>query len=321
VGRYLLRRALVSLVLVWVVLTATFVVLHAAPGSPIERFADPRVPRSHLEELRKLYGLDRSLPVQYGAWIAATARFDWGLSFQHQRPVRSVLAQRLPPTLLLGAAAFLVQIGFGATLGILAARRPGSAGDHVSRVVSLGLYSVPSFWLAVMLSLLLSGIVPVLPSSGMTSTFARELPLLQRAADLGAHLVLPALALGLPIAAPIARLLRNALLEELGKEHTLAARARGLSERAVFVRALRGAAAPIVQVAGLTLPALLGGSVVIETVFSWPGLGFTTYDAILARDYPLVLAATAFTGGLVIAGNLVADIALAVLDPRVREPA
>jgi peptide/nickel transport system permease protein len=321
VGRYLLRRALVSLVLVWIVLTATFVVLHSAPGDPIERFADPRVPRTHLDRLRALYGLDRPLPIQYGAWLAATARFDWGLSFQHQRPVREVLAQRLPPTLLLGAAAFLVQISVGMALGIFAARRPRSVGDHAVRVVSLALYSLPSFWLAVMLSLLLTGILPLLPSGGMTSMFARELPPLQRLGDLLAHLVLPALALGLPLAAPVARLLRNGLLEELGKEHTLAMRARGLGEAAVFLRALRSAAVPLVQVTGLTLPALLGGSVVIETVFSWPGLGATTYDAILARDYPLVLAVTAFTAGLVIAGNLLSDVALAALDPRVLESA
>lgn len=318
---YLLRRALVSVVLVWVVLTATFALLHAAPGDPIERFADPRVPRSHLAELRALYGLDRPVPVQYAAWLAATVRLDWGLSFQHQRPVRSVLAERLPPTLLLGAAAFLVQISVGAALGILAARRPRSVWDHAVRVVSLTLYSLPSFWLAVMLSLLFTGILQVLPSGGMTALFARELPPLQRLGDLLVHLVLPALALGLPLAAPVARLLRNGLLEELGKDHTVAARARGLGERAVFVRALRSAAAPLVQVAGLTLPALLGGSVVIETVFSWPGLGATTYDAILARDYPLVLAVTALGAGLVIAGNLLADLALGALDPRVLERA
>jgi peptide/nickel transport system permease protein len=319
VGRYLLRRALVSLVLLWVVVTATFVVLHLAPGDPTERFADPRVPRAHLDELRRLYGLDRPLPVQYGAWLAASARFDWGISFQHQRPVRAVLAERLPATLLLGVAAFAVQITVGMALGIFAARRPNSLGDHATRAFSLALYSLPTFWLAVMLSLLLTGIVPILPSGGMTSVFARDWPPLQRLVDLAAHLTLPALALGLPLAAPVARLLRNGLLEELGKEHILAARARGLGEGAVFLRALRSAAAPLVQVAGLTLPALLGGSVVIETVFSWPGLGATAYDAILARDYPLVLAATAFTAGLVVAGNLLADLALAALDPRVRE--
>jgi peptide/nickel transport system permease protein len=321
VGRYLLRRILVSLFLVWVVLTATFVVLHAAPGDPTERFADPRVPRAQLAELRALYGLDRPLPVQYAAWLAATARFDWGLSFQHQRPVRTVVAERLPATLLLGAAAFSVQVVVGLALGIFAARRPNSLGDHATRVVSLALYSLPGFWLALMLSLLLAGILPVFPSGGMTSTFARDWSMVHRLLDLLAHLALPALALGLPLAAPVARLLRTGLLEELGKDYILAARARGLSERAVFLRALRGAAAPLVQVAGLTLPALLGGSVVIEFVFSWPGLGATAYDGILARDYPLVLAATAFTAGLVVAGNLVADVALAALDPRVIERA
>jgi peptide/nickel transport system permease protein len=296
-------------------------VLHLAPGDPTERFADPRVPRAQLEELRALYGLDRPLPVQYAAWLAATVRLDWGISFQYQRPVRMVLAQRLPPTLLLGAAAFVVQVSAGMALGIFAARHANRFGDHATRAFALGLYSLPGFWLAVMLSLLLTGIFPVLPSGGMTSVFARDFSPLARLGDLLSHLMLPALALGLPLAAPVARLLRNGLLEELGKEYLLAARARGLGERAVFLRALRGAAAPLVQVTGLSLPALLGGSVVIEYVFSWPGLGATVYDAIHARDYPLVLAATAFTGGLVIAGNLAADLALAALDPRVMERA
>lgn len=320
-GRYLLRRALISLVLLWVVLTATFLVLHLAPGDPIERFADPRVPRAQLAELRTLYGLDRPLPVQYGVWLVAAVRLDWGISFQHQRPVRAVLARRLPPTLLLGAAAFSVQAAVGMALGIFAAKRPNRFGDHATRALSLALYSLPAFWLAVMLSLLFTGMFPVLPSGGMTSVFARDWTLVARAGDLLEHLILPALALGLPLAAPVARLLRNGLIEELGKEYVMAARARGLSERAVFLRALRGAAVPLVQVTGLSLPALLGGSVVIESVFSWPGLGATAYDAILSRDYPLVLALTAFTGGLVIAGNLAADIALAALDPRVMEPA
>jgi peptide/nickel transport system permease protein len=315
--RFLLRRAVASLVLVWVVLTTVFLALHAAPGDPFSRLTDPRIPRAQQERLRAIYGLDESLATQYGAWIRAWAVGDWGQSFFYQRPVSRVIASKAGPTLALGAAALGVQFGLGIALGVVAATGRSRARDRWLRASTIAVYSLPTFWLALMLALLMSRTLGWFPAAGFSSPFARDHGSLRYLLDVAHHLVLPALALGLPPCAFVARLVRNQLLQELSKLYVTAARARGLSEARVLLHAARNASAPLVQLAGLSLPLLLSGAVVVETVFGWPGLGAMTYDAIGARDYPLVLALAAISAVLVIAGNLLADVLLAVLDPRV----
>jgi peptide/nickel transport system permease protein len=319
--RYLLRRLAASLLLLYLVLTATFFLLHLAKGSPAGLLVeDQRIPVEQREALRRLYGLDRPLPVQYVRWLSATVQGNWGISFSQQRPVLSVLLDALPATLLLAAAALLVEQGVGLAFGIAAARRSGSAADHLIRVVSLLLQSLPVFWLGLMAILLFSLAWPVLPASHMRSVGAEDLGPAARLLDLLRHLVLPALVLGLSNTGAVIRFARNSVLDVLGQEYVRAARAKGLSERrVVWVHALRNALPPLLQVLAFSLVGLLNGALVTEVVFSWPGLGRLTFEAILSRDYPLVLATTAFSAVMVLLANLLADALHALADPRVRD--
>lgn len=319
--RFVLRRLAASLLLLYLVLTATFFLLHLAPGSPAALMTeDRRIPAEQRANLRRIYGLDRPLPVQYARWLAAAARGDWGTSFAYQRPVAAVVLEAVPATLLLAAAALLVEQATGLVFGIAAARRPGSAADHAIRVVSLLLYSQPGFWLGLMAILLFSLAWPVLPAGHMYSVGAEEMGPGARFLDLLRHLILPAVVLGLAEAGSVVRYVRASLLDVLGQEYIRAARAKGISERrVVWAHALRNALPPLIQVMAISLISLVSGALIMEVVFSWPGIGRLTFEAILSRDYPLVLATTAFSAVIVVTANLMADVLHALADPRVRE--
>ncbi len=318
-GPFVLRRLAASALLLLLLLTLTFFLLHLAPGDPAFLVVDPRASPEVQERLEEFYGLDRPLGEQYARWLAALLSGEWGDSFTHQRPVTAVLAGAVPPTLLLAGAALAVQYALGVGLGIAAARRAGSPADHLIRIVSLVLYSLPVFWLGLMAILALGLAWPVFPAGGLRSVGAGALPPAARLFDLLHHLALPALVLGGASSGRVARFARNSLLEVLGEDYIRAARARGLSPRRVlWVHALRNAGVPLSQLLGLSLPFVLSGSLVVEVVFSWPGLGRLTFEAIRALDYPLVLAGTAWSGILVVGGSLLADLLHGVLDPRVR---
>lgn len=316
----LLRRLGASVLLLFLVLTVTFFLIHLAPGDPTSFLADDRVSPEAAERLLAVYGLDRPVGVQYLYWLRSVVlEGNWGVSILHGRPVVPLLAEVFPATVLLAVAALFVQYAVGLPLGVAAARRRGRPADAAIRVVSLVFYSMPVFWLGLMAILLFAYAWPVLPASHMRSVGAGELGGWARLSDLLAHLVLPALTLGLTLAGATVRFVRNRMIEVLEEDYVRTARAKGLSERRViWVHALRNALVPVVQLLGLSIPFLLNGSLIVEVVFSWPGLGRTTFQAILGRDYPVILAATAFTGALVVAGNLLADLLHAALDPRVR---
>ena len=318
---YLLRRLAAAALLLLLVLTATFVLLRLVPGSPVAAVSELPIPKADKDRLIHLYGLDRPLPEQYLRWLGAVAlHFDWGISFAQLRPVSRVVAEALPATLLLAAAALLVEYGLGTALGVAAARRSGSALDRALRVVTLLLYSQPVFWLGLMAILLFSYQLRWLPASHMHSVGADELGRGARLADLGRHLVLPALTLGLAQAGGAARFVRASLLDVMERDYIRTARAKGLSERrVVWVHGVRGALVPVIQLLGLSVPSLLSGALITEVVFAWPGLGRVTYSAILSRDSPVLLATTAVSAALVVAGNLVADLLHAAVDPRVRD--
>lgn len=312
---WLVRRLAAALLLLFLVLSATFVVVHVLPGDPTALLLDPRVPPAARQQLQHLWGLDRPLIVQYGTWLLRAVRGDWGTSIVHHRPAAAVLASALPYTLLLGLAALLVEVAVALPLGVLAARRRGGAADHLLRVGSLLLFAMPTFWVALMALLLFAYRWPLFPAG-----HAAEADSPGGAAELLTHLALPALVLGLSGAGAFLRLVRGSLLAALPEEPLRAARARGLSEtRVVWVHALRRSAAPMLQLLGLSLPGLLGGALVIEVVFSWPGLGQLAYVAVLTRDLPLVLACTAWSGSLVVLGNLLADLLTTAADPRLRD--
>lgn len=317
--RYTIRRLAVAAVLLWIVLTVTFALLHLTPGDPARQVLDPRVAPEQIERLRTEWGLDRPLPLQYLAWLRGVLTANLGISYSHRTPVASVLAQAIPPTLLLTGTALLLQFGIGVAGGAAAALRPGTWVDHLLRVVSQTLYAMPAFWLGLMAILLFSERLGVLPPGGIGSPLAIGGSPLERATDLLRHLVLPATVLGIASAGRIQRYARNGLLETLGEGFIEAAHARGLSRRRILLRhALPASLSPLLHALGLALPILLSGALVIEVVFAWPGLGRTTYNAILARDYPLILASTTLSASLVVVGSLVADLLQAAVDPRSR---
>ncbi|MGE0641280.1 MAG: ABC transporter permease [Thermoanaerobaculia bacterium] len=309
-------RLLATVALAWIVLTAVFFLLHALPGEPGAAFEDPRVPPRQRAQLREIYRLDRPLAVQYASWLGGVARGEWGYSFSRQRPVSAILGETLPPTLLLSSAALGVELALGLGLGVFAAARAHRLSDHLIRAGSLLLWSVPAFWFGLLLFLLFAIRWPLFPAGGMTDLG----PGTSAFGGLFGHLVLPALALGVPAGAATARFVRATLLDQLSEPYITAARARGLSFRSLlWNHALRAGLGPILQVAGLSLAALLSGTLVVEVVFAWPGLGRATYEALVARDYPLLLAGTTLSALTVLAGSLVVESVHALVDPRVRD--
>jgi peptide/nickel transport system permease protein len=319
--RLILRRLLALVPLVWLVATLTFVVVQAAPGSYADTIDNPRLSPETRELISARYGLDRPPLEQYLSWLGAVASGDLGISFMYKQPVSTVLARALPPTLLLAGAALIFDLVLGLVLAVAAARRPYGWVDRITSILSLGLYGIPSFWLAGLFILVFSLLLGWFPASHMHSVDAARLTGLPRLADLLRHLVLPAVCLGLVGAAGTARYLRATLLDVRSSRFMLAARARGISERRLlWVHALRPALLPVVTLLGLSLPILVSGSVVIETIFSWPGMGQVAYNAARARDIPLILGATLIGAAAVILGNLVADVLYFVVDPRTRRP-
>ena len=317
---FLLRRLAASLLLLLLVLTFTFLLLHLIPGDPTDSLESQHLTAAQRLQLRQVYGLDRPLPEQYLRWLAAVARWDWGVSLSQQRPVSTALREVLPATAILALAALAVEYALALLLGIASALRRGSALDHAIRVVTLLLYSVPLFWLGLMAILLLSYVWPVLPASHMRSVDADLMTPAQRQLDLARHLVIPALVVGLGTAGGTARFLRGSLIEVMSQDYIRTARAKGLSPgRVVWVHGLRNAVVPLIQVFSHSLPSLLSGALITEVVFSWPGLGRLTFDALLTRDYPVILGATALSATLVILSNLLADVLHVLADPRVRE--
>jgi peptide/nickel transport system permease protein len=318
---FVLRRLLLAAATLFAVVTITFLLAHAAPGTPMlggaERMrADPEA----VARQRTRFGLDQPVATQYALYLRNLASFDLGESFVRRRAVAAVIGEALPNTLLLGGAALALAFAFGLAAGIAQALWRGGPADRMLGALSVAAYSTPSFWLGLLLLLVFGEWLGWLPTGGMTEPVVHErLPLLGRWLDVARHLALPALTLALVNAATVARFQRAALADALASEFVRSARARGLPGRAVVLRhALRASVAPAVTVAGLLVAVLLTGSVLVESVFGWPGMGRVTYEAIFARDYNVITGAALVAGVLVAAGNLAADLALLVLDPRQR---
>lgn len=317
--RYIFTRVLSAIPLIFGLLTVTFFIIHLAPGDPTSFFLQSDVDPKYAENLRRALGLDQPLLVQYWKWLGSTLSGDLGVSFSKHAPVRDILIDTIPKTLLLTSAALLLDFAVGIALGIVSALRRGTTLDRVMTVIALFLYSMPEFWLGLMLVLAFSGAIPLFPATGMQSPMADYLPPLEYVLDVLHHMVLPVFVLGIASAAATARYMRASMLEVIHLEYIRAARAKGLSEFIVIGKhALRNALLPIITLGGLSLPFLLGGAVIVESVFSWPGMGKVVVDAIFTRDYPLIIACTMVSGVLVIFGNLTADILTALADPRIR---
>jgi peptide/nickel transport system permease protein len=318
--RLIARRLLLLVPMVWLVATLTFVVVVAAPGSYADTVDHPGLTADQRDGLRTRYGLDLPIHRQYLAWLGAIATGDLGTSFVSKEPVAAVLGRALPPTLLLGTTALALDLLLGLAIAVAAARRPSGWFDRVSTVLSLGVAGLPSFWVAGLAVLVFALALGWFPASHMASVGAEELSPAGRLLDLAHHLVLPALCLGLVGAAGTARYLRSSLMEVRGERFVLAARARGLSDRRVlWIHTLRPALLPVVTLIGLSLPFLVSGSVVIESVFAWPGVGLALLQAAHARDVPVIMGITVLGAVAVLVGNLVADVLYATVDPRSRD--
>ena len=316
---YVLRRLGLAVPTTLGVCTVLFAALHLAPGNAADHFTDPEWPYDVREAIERNLGLDQPLPVQYGKWLGAMARLDFGRSFSRHRPVLEVLTDAMPFTLALCGTSLLLVFALGIPVGVLSASRRGTRGEAVVHGGCLVVYAVPSFLLALLLLLVFAHQLPWLPASGPQGTDYHLLSPAAQVWDRLVHMVLPVLALTLAPAAGVARYTRASMLEVLEQPFVRAARARGLDERRVVVRhALRNALLPLVTLLGLYLPFLLAGSVLVESVFAWPGMGKLIVDAIGARDLPLVLGNAVLYTFAVIGGNLLADVLYAAADPRVR---
>ncbi len=315
----LLRRRLVgSLFVLAIVIVGTFLLLEAAPGDAVDAYIVSTGGDAGLvEALRQRWGLDQSELTRLANYLWALAHLDLGFSVAFSRPIREVILERLPNTLLLMGSATALSFGLGSALGVYAGARPGSLRDHFLSIGSLALYAVPGFWLGLVLTVLFAVKLRWFPIAGIESIASGKQGLAQ-AADIAWHLALPVASLGIIYLALYLRMMRAGMAEIWRMDFIRAARARGISRRRiVLAHVARNALLPLVTMLGLQSAQMLGGSVVIESVFSVPGLGRLAQEAVAARDTPLLLGIILVSAVLVVAVNLAVDIAYAALDPRV----
>ena len=324
-GAFVLRRLLGAIPLLLGIATIIFFVLNLAPGDPLAFYFNPNVPPEVMEQLRRNLGLDQPLHIQYFRWVTSFFRGDFGYSFAQSRPVGDIVFEALPNTLMLTGGALVLVFLIGILLGVLQAVRQYSIFDSTSSVLSLFFYSMPSFWLALMLMLLFSlkasqwGWPIALPPTGITSVDYEYLSAGGKVWDRITHLILPVGTLTHALAAGVARYTRGQMLEVIRQDYIRTARAKGLPERTIIMKhALRNSLLPVITLLGLYLPFLFSGAVFVEVIFAWPGMGRVIFDGIFQRDYPLVMATSFLFAVLVVLGNLIADVLYAVADPRIR---
>lgn len=313
-GRALLGRLVAALPLLLGISLVLFLVIHLAPGGPLDVYADnPSVTPAALARIAQAYGLDKPLPTQYGLWLKSMLLGDWGFSIRTGRPVVSEIVERLGPTLQLGAVAMTVAFFVSIALGVLAAVGEGRRIDRTVSVVTLVGLSIPVFWLGLVLQYLLSVRLGWLPSAGLESIGGSSV------GDRLAHLVMPAAVLAFATSAGWTRYLRAGMIDALRQDYIRTAYAKGLSTRAVLLRhALPNAIVPAISIIALDLASLISGAVITEAVFAWPGVGSLFVESMDGRDYPVLMGVLMMGSAAVILANIVADLLQAALDPRLR---
>lgn len=323
-GLWVLRavatRLLKFIVVVLMIAVFNFVLVRTAPGDPALVLAGQSgsVDQQFLNRIRAEYGLDKPAPVQLATYVGKLLHLDLGFSYRQQRPVLDLILERLPATLLLTVVAYVISLAGGVLMGCLAGVRAGTWLDTVITIISLLAYATPVFWLGLMLVLLFSVQLQWLPAFGY-QTIGATLSTWGTVVDKAKHLVLPAVTLGMLYLAIYARMMRASIIETGHQDYVKTARAKGATESRVLWRhMLRNALLPVVTMAGLQAGTLIGGSLVIETVFDWPGLGRLTYDAILQRDYQLILGIFLVLSVLVLVFNAVTEVIYHLIDPRIQ---
>lgn len=302
------------------VVVLNFCLIHAAPGDPAEVIAGEMggATKEVMDAIRQQYGLDRPLPEQLGAYLIHIAHGDFGYSYYFNQPVVKLMMQRLPATALLVIASLVVAVLVGTLLGVLSARKPNGLLNHFVSIFSLAGYAAPVFWTGLMLIVLFAAYIPIFPVNGMADV-AHPKEGIAYALDVLHHLTLPAMTLAIVYIAQYSRLARTSMIDVLHADYIRTARAKGLGEFiVVFKHALRNAVIPVVTMVGLQFGHLFAGAVLVETVFGWPGLGRLVFESILRRDYPTLLGVLFFSALLVMAANILTDLAYRLIDPRIR---
>lgn len=312
-SRYAIKRLLAVVPMLLAVSLLLFGVMNVLPGGPEALYAGENLDPATIAYVRRNLGLDEPMPLRYAHWVAAAVRGDFGRSFRDGQPVLSHIGARLPATLQLGGLALVLALAVAIPAGVIAAARPHSWLDRVLTPLSFLGLSFPSFWLGIMLILLFSGLLGWLPGSGMV-TYGRETDLVSRLR----HAALPTATLAAVQVAAFMRYTRAAMLEVLTEDYVRTARAKGLGPtRVLLTHGLRNALVPVVTLVGLSLPGLIGGAVIVETVFAWPGLGRLAVDSVFKRDYPVIMGIQMIIAAVIVLANLATDLLYAVLDPRV----
>ena len=322
-AQFALRRLLLAIPLLIGITFISFLVIHLAPGEPTEIQTGDLAMQSTAQArqaLRELYGLDKPLHVQYWSWVSRVARLDFGRSFQPDgRPVLAKIAERLPITLLLNMVELLIILAAAVPIGVLSATRQYSVFDQVTTVFVFVGFATPDFWLALLLMILFGVQLGWLPISGLRSLNWEYLSFWAQQWDFIGHLILPVAVATFGGLAGFSRYMRQSMLEVVRQDYIQTARAKGLSEKVVIGKhALRNALLPVVTILGLSLPGLIGGSVIIESIFAIPGMGQLMVQAVFARDYPLIMGNLVIVATLTLFANLLADVAYGIVDPRIR---
>ena len=329
---YLVRRLLGTLPVLLMVSLFVFLLLHAAPGDPADILIPDQATAQDVAEARQRWGLDQPVMVQYWRFLSSASMLDFGRSFKYDEPVMSLILERFPATMELALLATMLALALGIPLGIFAASRPNSWFDNASSIGGFFGVSMPNFWMAIMLILVLSGYFKILPSGGRATFGLADDPITgfllldsvlqgnwDALKDAAKFLVLPAFVLSVNMTGLLMRMTRSSMLEVLGEDYIMTARAKGLSERVVvWKHALRNARIIVITVVGLEFGALISGSIIVESVFSWPGIGQLLLQGITARDYPLITGLVLVYTTMFIIVNLIVDFLYAAVDPRIR---
>ena len=320
-GNYILRRLFGIIPLLLGISIITFSVIHLAPGKPtdLQTQLNPKISQQTRARLEKLYGLDKPLYVQYAAWLKRIVRLDFGTSFIDHRSVRSKIRETLPITLMINVLSILFILLIAIPVGIASATKRNSWFDRFSTVFVFVGFSMPSFWLAMLLIMLFSIKLGWLPISGLHSMNYDQMSHFQRLTDFGRHIIMPVFIGIFGGIAGMSRYMRSNMLEVLNQDYIRTARAKGLSEfKVVYKHALKNAVIPLITILGLSVPGLIGGSVIIETIFAIPGMGRLFFQSAMSRDYPVIMGILTIGAVLTLVGNLLADICYGIADPRIK---